>query len=174
MHFEPLAEPIEFSLGSQRAGCPIHSCVFFPWHTTVHHHNGPQNKAPWHDIGVGNSSHGRIIPSLFRRTSAILHQRLSNLKPRNYVAPLCYENGTDSYWVDINYAANELAKAAERRESAMKVLVIKLPSAGSAGRSLYYLDLWACDLGLGRSHPRILHITIEICHSHQLKFFFSK
>lgn len=57
--------------------------------------------------------------------------------------------------MDINYPANELAKAAGRRDSAMKVLVIKLPSAGSAGRSLYYLDFWARDLGPGSSHPRI-------------------
>lgn len=61
--------------------------------------------------------------------------------------------------MDINYPANELVKAVGRRESAVKVLVIKLPSAGSAGRSLYYLDFWACDLALGRSHPRILNIT---------------
>lgn len=27
-HFEPLAELMEFSLGSQRAGCLIHSYVF--------------------------------------------------------------------------------------------------------------------------------------------------
>lgn len=36
----------------------------------------------------------------------------------------------DSYGVDINYPANELARAVPRRESVTKLFGIKLPSAG--------------------------------------------
>lgn len=65
----------------------------------------------------------------------------------------------DSYGADINYPANELARAAPRHESVTKRIGIKLPSAGDPEGDRCFIRAFGLVPLVGPPHPRCSHET---------------